>query len=372
MKNSPHIIIGDPPVEVRPEPETSVPLNAFETIVILASIVVIVAGINLAQSVVVPFVVSVFIAMLATGPLRWLKRHRVPSGIGVSLIVIGILIVFAVFIFLIVMSVRNITDAMPVYQARFDEEITQAKNYLAGHGVRSTDQIFQRLITPEAAAGFIVGFLSSLVSTFSNIVLITLTIIFILLEESSFPDKVRSALGDARARFPHFPKFVNDLRRVVVIQTLISFSTGVIMGLWLTILGLDFTILLGLVTFLFNFVPNIGSVIAAVPAVAIAFLQFGVGRAILAALGFFVTGSIVGNFLSPRLMGQHLGLSNLVVFLSVIVWGSLLGIIGMMLCVPFTLAVKFALESSDQTKWIAILLERSPHAAKLTAAPREP
>lgn len=335
--------------------------RAYETAVIAVAFVIIVAGIHLAQSVLLPFLLSAFIAVLATGPLRWLKAKHVPSGVSVLLVVIGLLVIFAIFMFLIVLSVRSITESLPLYQDRFQMELAEVKAFLKDHGVEGTDQLFQKLITPQAAADVLIGFLSSAASAFSNFVLIILTIIFILLEESTFPAKLRVAFGDPDRAFPHFRKFANDLKRVVVIQTAISLSTGIIIGIWLTVLGLDFTILLGLFTFLFNFVPNIGSVIAAVPAIALAFLQYGLTRAILVALGFFAVGSVVGNFLQPRLMGENLGLSNLVVFLSVIFWGSLLGVIGMILCVPFTLALKFALESSEQTKWIACLLERVPH-----------
>lgn len=348
--------------DATPEPGARRPGSGrvTESIVIAAALVIVIAGIHLAQSALLPFLLSAFIAVIASAPLRWLKRHGVPQGLSVFLVIVAILVILGVFIFLIVISVRSITEALPEYQSRFQEQLTQAKSLLASHGVKGTDRVFQNLITPDAAAGFIVGFLSGVASAFSNIVLIILTIIFILLEESTFPTKLRAALGDSHAVFPKFSKFANDLKRVVVIQAMISLSTGIIMGLWLWVLGVDFPVLLGLITFLFNFVPNIGSIIAAAPAIVIAFIRFGFGRALLAALGFFATGSIVGNFLQPRLMGQNLGLSNLVVFLSVIFWGSLLGVIGMMLCVPFTLAVKFALEGSDQTKWIALLLERTP------------
>jgi AI-2 transport protein TqsA len=353
----------DIPQDVKPRPSRRI----FESSVIAASLVIIIAGIHLAQSVLVPFLLSAFIAVLATAPLQWLRKKHVPPGVSVIMVFMGIVLIIAVFLFLIVISVRSITDALPEYQIRFQGQIALAKTVLASHGIKGADKIFQNLITPEAAAGFVVGFLSSVASAFSSIVLIILTVIFILFEASSFPIKLRAALGDPHAAFPKFTIFANDLKRVVVIQTVISLSTGIIMAIWLTILGVDFTILLGLFTFLFNFVPNIGSIMAAVPAIIITFIQFGTGRALLAGLGFVAVGTLVGNVLQPRLMGQNLGLSNLVVFLSVIFWGSLLGAIGMMLCVPFTLAMKFALESSDRTKWIAVLLERVPAVPRPTA-----
>jgi AI-2 transport protein TqsA len=364
MEQSLAAIVLTAPADIPPDVKPRISRRIVDAAIITTSLVIVIAAIYLAQSVLLPILLSIFIAILAAAPLRWLKKRHIPPGISVTLVVLGIVLIISAFLFLIAISVRSITDAIPEYQNRFQGQLAQVKVMLEGHGVHGTDKLFQNLITPEAAAGFTVGFLSSVASAFSSIVLILLTVIFILLEASSFPIKLRAAIGDPHAAFPKFTVFANDIKRVVIIQTLISLSTGILMGIWLAILGVDFTIMLGLLTFLFNFVPNIGSIIAAVPAIALTFIQFGIGRALLAGLGFIAVGTLVGNVLQPRLMGQNLGLSSLVVFLSVIIWGSLLGAVGMMLCVPFTLAVKFALESSPRTKWIALLLERVPAPAK--------
>lgn len=341
----------------------------IEYLVLAASFVIIIAGIYFAQPALLPFLLSAFIAVLAATPLRWLRDRHVPSGLSIVLIVAGLVVLVAIFIVLVALAVRSISEALPEYQVRFDAQIAQAQAMLERHGIRGSSQVFRNLITPEDAAGLLIQFLSRATSAFSNIVIIVLTVIFLLLEESTFPGKLRAAFGVSHGAFPRFAHFANDLKRVVVIQTLISLGTGIIIGLWLFILGIDFPILLGLLTFLLNFVPNIGSIIAAVPAILIAYIQHGIGRALLASIGFVAVGTLVGNVLQPRLMGHHLGLSNLVVFLSVIFWGSLLGVIGMMLCVPFTLAVKFALESSEQTRWIAVLLERPPHETEPPTSP---
>ncbi|MGE5315395.1 MAG: AI-2E family transporter [Acidobacteriota bacterium] len=368
MEQSLATVVLRAPAEVLPEVKPRISRRLFDSILLTAAFVIIVAGIHLAQSALVPILLSIFIAVLAAAPLRWLKKKHIPSGISVVLVALAVVLVISLFLFLIALSVRSITDALPEYQHRFQGQMAQVKTMLEHQGIQGTDKLFQNLITPEAAAGFAVGFLSSVAAAFSSIVLILLTVIFILLEASSFPVKLRAAIGDPLAAFPKFAIFANDIKRVVVIQTVISLSTGILMGIWLTILGVDFTIMLGLLTFLFNFIPNIGSIIAAVPAILVTFIQFGIGRALLAALGFIAVGTLVGNVLQPRLMGQKLGLSSLVVFLSVLFWGSLLGPIGMMLCVPFTLAVKFALESSPRTKWMALLLERVPVRPKASAA----
>ena len=148
--------------------------------------------------------------------------------------------------------------------------------------------------------------------------------------------------------------FVYDINRYMVIKTGISLTVGVLIGLWLWILGVDFPILWGFLAFLLHYVPNIGALIAAVPAVFLALIQLGLGPAALAAVGYLAVDFILGNVVEPRLMGRRLGLSTLVVFLSLIFWGGLLGLIGVVLCIPLTMTLKFACENNKSTRWIAV------------------
>lgn len=186
--------------------------------------------------------------------------------------------------------------------------------------------------------------------------LILLTVAFILFEASSFPVKLRAVLGDPWQVFPQFTKFVSDIERYMVIKTLISLTTGILIGIWLSILGVDFPILWGFLAFLLNYVPTVGSSIAAVPAVLLALIQLGIGSAVMATAGYMAVNFILDNVIETRLMGQRLGLSTLVVFLSLIFWGSLLGPVGMVLCIPLTMTLKFACENNKSTRWVAVFL----------------
>jgi predicted PurR-regulated permease PerM len=141
-------------------------------------------------------------------------------------------------------------------------------------------------------------------------------------------------------------------------------STGVLAGVWLAILGVDFPVLWGFLAFLLNYVPSLGVVIAAVPAVLLALVQYGLGRAFLVAVGYLAVNIIIGTILEPRIVGRGVGLSTLVVFLSLILWGSIFGLVGMVLCVPITMSLKFALEANEQTRWFAVLLGREPSAGE--------
>ncbi len=153
-----------------------------------------------------------------------------------------------------------------------------------------------------------------------------------------------------------FYRFSDTVKRYMAIKTIMSLVTGVCIAIWLSILGIDFAVLWGLIAFFLNYVPNIGSVLAAIPAVMLAFIQLGSTSALLAAAGYIVMNTLIGNILEPRYMGRGLGLSTLVVFLSLVFWGWVLGPVGMLLSVPLTMTLKIALESREETVWLAIVL----------------
>jgi len=142
----------------------------------------------------------------------------------------------------------------------------------------------------------------------------------------------------------------------MVIKTFMSLASGILIAVWLYILGVDYPILWGFLAFLLNYIPNIGSIVAAIPAVILAVVQLGFGSALLVAAGYIVVNFVEGNVIEPRLMGRKLGLSTLVVFLSLIFWGGLLGFVGAILSIPLTMTLKFAFENSESTRWIAVLL----------------
>ncbi|MFN0313756.1 MAG: AI-2E family transporter [Burkholderiales bacterium] len=219
--------------------------------------------------------------------------------------------------------------------------------------------------------GLIARLLTELGSALSNIVLILLTVVFILFEASSFPVKLRAVLGHPRQVFPQFTRFLGDIERYMVIKTLTSLATGILIGTWLSILGVDFPTLWGFLAFLLNYVPSVGSTIAAVPAVLLALIQLGIGPALMATAGYMAVNFMLDNVIETRLMGRRLGLSTLVVFLSLIFWGSLLGPVGMVLCIPLTMTVKFACENNERTRWIAVLLGPEVSAKSMTAVPKE-
>ncbi len=197
----------------------------------------------------------------------------------------------------------------------------------------------------------------------TNSALILFMMILMLFDLTNFPDKIRGALPNSQPILDYFDNVTSSLKRYILIKTLISALTGVLVGLFVRLMGVDFPVLWGLLAFALNFIPNIGSILAAVPAVLLAMIQFGAGSALIVAGGYVAINIVVGNVIEPRVTGQGLGLSTLVVFLSLVFWGWVFGAMGMLLSVPLTMTVKIGLDSNPESRWVAALLDSSPGPA---------
>jgi predicted PurR-regulated permease PerM len=184
--------------------------------------------------------------------------------------------------------------------------------------------------------------------------------VFMLLEAAGFPRKLRAALANPLANLDRWAQIMTEVQRYLAIKTGISLVTGMIVGLGVWLIGVDFPMLWALTAFLLNYIPNVGSIIAAVPAVLVAGVQLGVGHALATAVVYVVANTVMGNVVEPQLMGRKLGLSPLVVFLSLVFWGWVWGPVGMLLSVPLTMIVKIMLEQSDDFRWVAVLLGGAP------------
>jgi AI-2 transport protein TqsA len=332
------------------------PYRGTRILVIVAALAIITGGIHQAQSVLEWLLIAVFLAAICAPSVLWLERNRIPYTVAVLLVVAGMAAIFAVIGVLVGTSLNSFYADLPEYQVRLQKHVSSLQTFLATKGIRFADSIQFDPVTPQTVRRLTASLLAGLGSTLFEIVVVLLTVTFILLEASSFPDKLRAVLGEPQRDFHAFMRFIYDINRYMVIKTVISMTAGVLIGIWLWILGVDFPILWGFLAFLLHYVPNIGALIASVPAVSLALIQLGIGPAALAASGYLSVNFILGNVVEPMLMGRRLGLSTLVVFLSLIFWGGLLGLIGVVLCIPLTMTLKFVCENNKSTQWIAVLL----------------
>ncbi len=335
--------------------ETSTP-QGLRILLTLAAIVVVIAGVREARELLVPFLLSGFIAIIATPPLFFLKHRKIPTGIALAL-VIGLVVIALVLMGVLVgNSIDDFSAQLPTYQERLNTQTAALLAWLGEQGIEIPKQTASKLMDPAKAMQMAAAGLSSLGGLLTNTFLILLTVIFILLEGASFPAKLEAILHDPVSGLGRFQSFLDNINSYMAIKTATSALTGILVAIWLWAIGVDYPALWGLLAFLLNFVPNIGSIIASVPALLLALIQLGITGALWSALGYVLINVIVGNLIEPRFMGRGLGLSTLVVFISLVFWGWILGPVGMFLSVPLTMMIKISLDSSDETKWIAILL----------------
>jgi predicted PurR-regulated permease PerM len=182
---------------------------------------------------------------------------------------------------------------------------------------------------------------------------------------------MRAAMGSPEADLHRFARAAREIQKYLGLKTAISALTGLLIGGWVALLGLDFALTWGFLAFLLNFIPNIGSIIAAIPAVLLALVQLGPAQAVLVAVGFIVVNVVLGNLVEPQLMGRTLGMSTLVIFLSLVFWGWLWGPVGMFLSVPLTMILKISMENSRHLKSVAMMLDSAAAVAERLRANEE-
>ncbi|MHC4238089.1 MAG: AI-2E family transporter, partial [Planctomycetota bacterium] len=370
-------------------------------LVMAAAFVIVIAGMRAAVEIIVPFLLAVFLAIIGTPALFWLKARGI--GTVFAILIVSLTIMLAGFMFGTIMatSIADFTNDLPRYTTEFNANIqrleekwetwldeqrkkfdlddnddapledidsqpadlTQSDNTVSSPPFVDEDPKEPFSLTQMLDAQKGIKIIQNLIAQVGNILtkgfLIYLTTIFILLEASILPGKIKAAMKNNTATFDNLAGIADDVKKYLAMKTVISFGTGVLITIWLIVLDVKYPIVWGLVAFLLNFVPNIGSILAAIPACILAILQpeLGPGTVALTAMGYLVVNVVIGNFIEPRLMGQRLGLSTLVVFLSLVFWGWVLGPVGMLLSVPLTMAVKIALQSHPDTRKLAILLD---------------
>jgi predicted PurR-regulated permease PerM len=320
-----------------------------------AALVVILAGLKAAASLIVPFLLALFLAIICLPAMNALIRHKVPESLAVLLITLSLLAIAGLVTAFAGASVADFSQNLPTYQSKLKGEMGAFITWLSDHGVSVSSAALLDQFDPAAAMGMAGKLLAGLGNALANTLLIVLMVIFLLFEAMAIPHKW-AFLGNHAPSSDGIHRFIASVNRYLVIKTIVSFGTGVAVTLLLWAIGVDYPILWGLLAFLFNFVPNIGSIIAAIPPLLLALVQLGGESAIYVGIGYIAINMVVGNVIEPRFMGRGVGLSTLIVFLSLVFWGWLLGPVGMLLSVPLTMIVKIALETREDTRWIAVLL----------------
>ena len=321
-----------------------------------AAFIIVLAGIMYASSFVTLLLLAIFITIICAQPLAWLSRRNVPHGIGIVLVLGGINIILFVLSQMIGRSVVNFSQDSGIYAERLNKMAISIFNTLNDRGINVSWEQVSGVFDMGKVMDITTRLLADLGSIMGNTLLIMFIVLFMLLELNGFAVKTLAIVGAPNESLKYLTKIGYSIRSYLGIKSLISLLTGVLIWIGLKIIGVEYAVLWAMIAFLLNYIPNVGSFIAGIPAVLFALVQLGIGGALWTIGIYGFVNLTIGSVVEPRVMGKGMGLSTLVVFLSLIFWGFILGSVGMFLSVPLTITLKVVLEHNPITKWIAILL----------------
>ena len=333
---------------------------------VIAAVIVVGAGLRAATPVVVPIFASLFLALLALPLISWFDRRGLPNTLAVGLVATMLILIVPLFVVILGNSISEFSSSRVEYQARLSQLTADAAAWGATYGVALDAADIRRAADPKALMGLVESLLGQLGATLGNVFVVGLLTIFMLLNIDTLPARLKAMTSDPE----RVTQYIENVRREVDgyfgVLTMLSLATGLLVAGLLAMIGVDFAIIWGVLAFVLNFVPTIGSILAAVPAVLLALVQLGPHSALLTLAGYLVINMVIGNMIAPRLMGRGVGLSALAVFISLILWGWLLGPVGMLVSVPLTGAIKLALKGNESARWVAILMGNGDEADGVT------
>ena len=334
--------------------------SAFHVIMAFTGIVVIIAGMMHFRPVLIPFMLAVILAVICSGPIAWFQKKGLPEWLAILLVMILMCGIAMLALLVVGSSVKDFTQNLPAYEDKLSQQMEQLYVLLGNKGVQLKGKGLDDILDPASAMKYAGTLLSDLGNLLANGFVILLIVIFMLFEASGFPAKLKAIYGEDDSKLLMLQKFNNSVKQYMFIKTLVSLVTGVLAALSLIVIGVDYPVMWGMIAFALNFVPNVGSIIAAVPPVLLAVVQLGPASGLTVAACYLAINMVMGNVIEPRYMGKGLGLSTLVVFLSLLFWGWVLGPVGMLLSVVLTMKLKILLDSNEDTRWLAVLLGPNP------------
>ena len=332
-------------------------------VIILAAFVVVSAGMREASEIIVPFLAAIFVAVVTLPPTALLVRMGLPRWASALIVFLIVLLVAIGTTTAIATAATSFASELPLYEEMLRSKLKEWVLWLQAKGVDVTLDQIDDILDPSVFFPYIRAALSSLVGLLQSTFFVLLTVVFILMEATVIPSKIKAIANRPDEDLSRWRKVLKDLQAYLVVKTFTSLTTGILAGFGCLALGVPYPLIFGLIAFVLNYVPALGSIIAAIPAIILALLLNGWVNAMLV-LGLYLAINVsIGNLLEPQIMGRRMGLSPLVVFFSLVFWGFILGPVGMFLSVPLTMIVKILLEGTEDLRWLGVILGPGSSAA---------
>jgi len=317
---------------------------------------IVVAGLREAKSFLLPVLMAAFLAVLAMAPVTWLTDRKVPKWAAYA-------IVFVLFIgaavgvgYALGDSIADFSNRRPEFEAVINERLGGMFAFMEGAGLATSRDDLAENVDSDQIVRMVGGALQAVGAVLSNLLFVALTLGFMLAEAAGLPNKIRMAIGDPGADISRLTRILAQINQYLWVKSQVSLITGLMAWGLCAACDIEYAFLWGLVAFVLNYIPQLGSFIAAVPPILVGYVQHDWPIAVAVLTGYIVINVLMGSIIEPRWMGRTFGLSTLIVFLSLLFWGFVWGPVGMFLSVPLTMVVKIGLEQSDDLGWIAVLM----------------
>lgn len=335
---------------------TAAALNAHvRPLLITAGLLIVLGAVKLASPVLTPLILALTLAVSFHPMSERLTRRGAPPWFSAVLTTMAILAAVLSVGALLMYVARDLAIALPDYLDRFDDVRRQLGTWFDRYGLHHMAKALRSVDPGGETAAMVQAGLSGLTGLAHGLVLVLVLTVFIQLEGPSLARRLARHLaepGDAERA----DRALKDVQRYLAVKGALSLANGVLLGLWCHAWGVDNPLAWGVLAFLLNFVPVIGSIVAAVPPVLLSWADGGLGTAMGVATGYLAVNLLVDNLLEPRIMGRTAGLSPLSILLAMAFWGFLLGPIGALLSVPLTGAARLACERVPELRWVSVLL----------------
>ncbi len=322
----------------------------------LAALVIILAGIHAAADILVPLLLAVFFAIVLNPLVSWFMRRGMARGLAISIVMVAVLVALTLLLGVLAASLNEFSALLPDYNRMLTQKVLALEKMVPFLHLRLSPERMLQRIDSDSLVAFATTLMTQLSGAMASIVLLIMTVVFMLFEVRHLPYKLRFALAQPQIHIAGLHRALKGVSHYLALKTFISLLTGIFTGAGLALIGIQFALMWGVLAFLLNYIPNIGSVISAIPPALQALLFNGTYEALMVVGLCLTIHMILGNMVEPRLMGRRLGMSTLVVFLSLLVWGWLLGPVGMLLSVPLTSVCKIWMETTPGGSKLAILL----------------
>lgn len=322
----------------------------------MAALVIILAGIHAAADIIVQLLLALFFAIVLNPLVTWFIRRGVKRPMAITIVVIVMMIVLTALFAVLATSLNDFIALLPKYSNELTAKVIYLQRQVPLLNLHISPELMLRRMDSEKVMTFATTLMTQLSGAMASVVLLVMTVVFMLFEVRHVPYKLRFALSNPQIHIAGLHRALKGVSHYLALKTLISLWTGAIIWLGLLLMGVQFALMWGVLAFLLNYIPNIGSVLSAVPPMFQALLFNGMYEFVMVGALFLVVHMVLGNMVEPRMMGHRLGMSTMVVFLSLLIWGWLLGPVGMLLSVPLTSVCKIWMETTKGGNKLAILL----------------